>query len=151
MNLRALAVLPLFGGAVACSKPAPPPAGPSSASELVAQATARIQTLTPTQAIALLGDTSVAFVDLREKEEIDASGSIPGAVRAPRGMLEFYIDPRSPVHKAVFSSGKRIVFYCAGGGRSALASALATDMGLTNVAHIGGGFRAWVQAGGPVR
>jgi rhodanese-related sulfurtransferase len=150
MNVRALGTLLLLGTSFACTKPAPPPPAARSAADLVADASARIETLTAQQAIALLGDTSVAFVDLREQEELDASGKIPGAVHAPRGMLEFYVDPASRAHKAVFSSGKRIVFYCAGGGRSALATARALDMGLTNVAHIGGGFHAWVQGGGPV-
>jgi rhodanese-related sulfurtransferase len=129
-----------------------PAQGPArrTAADLVAEANAKITTLTPQQALALLGDSSVAFVDLREQTEIDASGMIPGAVHAPRGMLEFYIDSGSRMHLPVFSSGKRIVFYCAGGGRSALAAALAQEMGLRNVAHVGGGIRAWVAAGGPV-
>ncbi|MEE9159050.1 MAG: rhodanese-like domain-containing protein, partial [Gammaproteobacteria bacterium] len=74
----------------------------------------------------------------------------PGAVHAPRGMLEFYIDAASPYHKEIFSSGKKIVFYCASGGRSSLAAQLAMEMGLPDVVHIGGGFKAWVKAGGPV-
>ena len=147
---RSVATLLALALAGACGQSAAQTSARRTHADLVAEAAAKITTLTPQQAIALLSDTSVAFVDLREKEEIDASGMIPGAVRAPRGLLEFYIDATSPAHLPVFSSGKRIVFYCAGGGRSALATARAQEMGLTNVAHIGGGFRAWAAAGGPV-
>ena len=65
-------------------------------------------------------------------------------------MLEFWIDPASPYHKPVFAENKRFVFFCAGGWRSALAAATAQDMGLKPVAHMGGGFSAWCEAGGPV-
>ncbi len=71
----------------------------------------------------------MAFVDVREQNELDQSGWIPGSVHAPRGMLEFYIDTASAAHMPVFGSGKRIVFYCAGGGRSAPATLLAQRMG----------------------
>jgi len=121
-----------------------------SVRDLLTEANALVVTLTAEDAIALFGDSQVAFVDIREQSELDASGRIPGAVHAPRGMLEFYLDPSSPMHLDVFSSGKRILFYCAGGGRSALAAQTAMEMGLSNVAHVGGGFRAWVAAGGPV-
>lgn len=134
----------------ACAEPAAKAPEAKGARALVAEATARIQTLSAPEAIKLLGDTSVVFVDLREQSELEASGEIPGAVHAPRGMLEFYIDSTMSMHMPVFSSGKRIIFYCAGGGRSALATARAMDMGLTNVTHVGGGFRAWREAGGPV-
>jgi rhodanese-related sulfurtransferase len=135
---------------LSCSPPEPDRQAAKGYRELLAEANARIETLTAWEAVALLGDTSVAFVDIREQRELDESGWIPGAVHAPRGLLEFYIDTTSSVHKGVFGSGKRIVFYCAGGGRSALATSLALDMGLPDVAHVGGGLRAWVEAGGPV-
>jgi rhodanese-related sulfurtransferase len=62
-------------------------------------------------------------------------------------MLEFWIDPESPYHKEIFSSGKSFVFFCAAGWRSALATKTAQDMGLDKVAHIDGGFGAWREAG----
>ena len=89
-------------------------------------------------------------MDLRDSAELQQEGKIPGAVHVNRGMLEFAIDPTTKYHNPVFSSGKKIVFYCAGGGRSALAAATAEDMGLDNVAHLAGGFKAWKEAGAPV-
>jgi rhodanese-related sulfurtransferase len=135
---------------LACAHAGAQVATAKSVRDLLAEANAVVVTLTAEEAIGLFGDSQIAFVDLREQSELDASGWIPGAVHAPRGMLEFYIDPSSRMHMREFSSGKRILFYCAGGGRSALAAKTAMEMGLTNVAHVGGGFRAWVQAGGPV-
>ena len=102
------------------------------------------------RAMELMGDDSVVFVDVRDRNEVDAHGMIPGAVHAPRGMLEFHIAPASPMHIEVFSGPRRLVFYCAGGGRSVLAAQTALDMGCEDVAHVGGGFGAWRDAGGPV-
>ncbi|MEO0744749.1 MAG: rhodanese-like domain-containing protein, partial [Pseudomonadota bacterium] len=68
----------------------------------------------------------------------------------PRGMLEFWIDPDSPYAKPQFQTGKRIVFYCASGWRSALSAQTAQDMGLPHVSHIEDGFSGWKTAGGPV-
>jgi rhodanese-related sulfurtransferase len=118
--------------------------------DFLAEANAIVNTIDVADAVNLVGDESVAFIDVREQEELDSSGKVPGALHAPRGMLEFYIDAASPYHKEVFSSGKKIVFYCASGGRSALAARLAMEMGLSDVAHVGRGFKAWVKAGGPV-
>jgi rhodanese-related sulfurtransferase len=64
--------------------------------------------------------------------------------------LEFWVDPQSQYHKPVFAQDKRFVFFCAGGLRSALAAQTVQRMGLRPVAHVGGGFAAWKQAGGPV-
>jgi rhodanese-related sulfurtransferase len=121
-----------------------------SVKELVAEANTRVETLQSPEAQALLNDTGVAFVDLRDSAELQQEGKIPGAVHVNRGMLEFALDPGTPYHNPVFSSGKKIVFYCAGGGRSALAADTAQRMGLDNVAHLGGGFKGWKQAGAPV-
>lgn len=118
--------------------------------EMVDEAEAEIETLSVADARALLDDRSVQFVDVRDPRERDREGAVPGAMLAPRGMLEFWIDPDSPYHKDVFSSGKRLVFYCAAGWRSALATKLAQDMGLDDVAHIGSGFAAWRDADAPV-
>jgi rhodanese-related sulfurtransferase len=75
---------------------------------------------------------------------------IPGAFHATRGMLEFWVDPASPYHKPIFAEDRQFVLYCASGWRSALSAKTLVDMGMTNVAHVGGGFTAWKQAGGPV-
>jgi rhodanese-related sulfurtransferase len=117
---------------------------------LLAEAGSRIETLTPEQAIPFHGDDGVVLVDLRDPRELEREGRIPGAFHCPRGMLEFWIDPESPYHKPVFAQDKRFVFFCAGGWRSALAAATASEMGLKPVAHIEGGFGAWRKAGGPV-
>lgn len=121
-----------------------------SAKDLVAEANRKVTTVPVEQARQLLKQPDVAFVDLRDSAELARDGKIPGAVHVNRGMLEFNLDPSLPYHNPVFSSGKRIVFYCASGGRSALAAATAQDMGLTNVVHLGGGFKAWREAGGEV-
>jgi len=117
--------------------------------QLLAEADAEVTTLPVEQAVSLHGDSGVVFVDLRDPREIEREGRIPGAFSCPRGMLEFWIDPESPYAKPVFAEPKRFVFFCAGGWRSALAAKTAQDMGLANVAHIGGGFAAWKGAGGP--
>ena len=118
--------------------------------DLLAEAEAKIETLTPEAAKALLGREDTLFVDLRDPREREREGVIPQAFSCPRGMLEFWIDPESPYAKPEFASGKRLVFFCAGGWRSALATATAKEMGLDNVSHIGGGFAAWKKAEGAV-
>lgn len=117
---------------------------------LLAEARAEIETVTIEDAKALLGKDDVVFVDIRDVRELDREGMIPGAFHAPRGMLEFWIDPESPYHKEIFASGKRFLFYCASAWRSALATKVAQDMGLEPVAHIDGGFSAWKKSGAPV-
>ena len=116
---------------------------------LLAEAEAEIQTLPAEQALPLHGDAATVFEDLRDPREIQREGRIPGSFSCPRGMLEFWIDPDSPYAKPVFQEAKRFVFYCASGWRSALAAKAAQDMGLDNVAHVGGGYTAWKAAGGP--
>ncbi|CAL8981690.1 rhodanese-like domain-containing protein [Rhodoplanes serenus] len=120
------------------------------AADLVAEAEREIETLTPAQAIALVGRDDTVLVDIRDIRELDRDGRVPGAFHCPRGMLEFWIDPASPYHKPVFAQDKKFVFFCAAGARSALATFTAKRMGLAPVAHIGGGFGAWKKAGGPV-
>jgi rhodanese-related sulfurtransferase len=117
--------------------------------QLLDEANAEIETLTPEQAGELLGDDDVVFVDIRDVRELNREGKVPGAFHATRGMLEFWIDPSSPYFKDVFAEEKRFVFYCQSGWRSALATQTVQRMGLENVCHIGGGFRAWKEAGQP--
>jgi rhodanese-related sulfurtransferase len=118
--------------------------------ELVEEAMAQVTTLTVEQARALHGKEGVQFVDVRDVRELEHEGIIPGAYHAPRGMLEFWVDPESPYHKPVFGQDKDYVLFCAAGWRSALAAKTLMEMGLTNVAHIEGGFGAWKHGGGPV-
>jgi rhodanese-related sulfurtransferase len=116
--------------------------------ELVARAEAEVVTIDVAAAMRLLEAPQAVFIDLRDVRELWREGKIPGAVHVPRGMLEFWIDPESPYHKALFTEPKRFVFYCNLGWRSALATQVAQVMGLTDVCHLGGGFDAWRAAGG---
>ncbi len=118
--------------------------------QLLDEADAEITAIEPPDALSLPGRDDIVFVDLRDPRERERDGSIPGAFSCPRGMLEFWIDPESPYAKPVFTSGKRFVFFCASGWRSALATKTAQDMGLRNVSHLAGGFGAWKAAGGAV-
>ena len=117
---------------------------------LVDDALKQIETISPAEAMALHEKGDVVFVDIRDVRELSRTGRIPGAIHAPRGMLEFWIDPASPYHKPVFAEDKRFVFFCAGGWRSALAALTANQMGMAPVCHIDGGFGAWEKAGGPI-
>ena len=117
---------------------------------MVDEATAAITTYSVEEARDLHGREDVQFIDIRDVRELEREGIIPGAFHAPRGMLEFWVDPESPYHKPVFDEGKHLVLFCAAGWRSALATKTLQDMGLDNVAHIDGGYTAWKAAGAPV-
>ena len=117
---------------------------------LVEEANAEIEAVTPAEAARLAENEDVLLVDIRDVRELQREGKIPGALHAPRGMLEFWVDPESPYHKEIFSSGKTFIFFCAGGLRSALATKTVQDMGLSQVKHIEGGFGAWREAGLPI-
>jgi rhodanese-related sulfurtransferase len=121
-----------------------------SVMEMVAEANREIETVSAKDAIAHKDDPNFVLVDLRDIRELNRDGRIPGAFHAPRGMLEFWIDPGSPYYKEIFGSGKKFAFFCAGGMRSALAAQTVQRMGLEPVCHIEGGFRAWKEGGGPV-
>lgn len=96
------------------------------------------------------GDDRLLVVDIREIQERVDSGAIPGSKHVPRGMLEFWADPASEYYRDYFTPDKRIVLYCAGGGRSALAAQALKDMGFPDVAHVEEGFTGWAKAGRPV-
>lgn len=114
-----------------------------------AEAAAAVSAISVVDAQRLFDDDSVVFVDVREQDEIDRLGKIEESVHVPRGVLEFYIDPESSMHMGLFSSGKRIVFYCATGGRSLLAAKVAKDMGVREPLYLTGGFNAWADAVAP--
>ena len=118
--------------------------------QLVAEAEKEIETIGVEDALELHGSEEVVFVDLRDIRELWREGFIPDAFHCPRGMLEFWIDPASIYYKDIFASGRKFLFYCNLGWRSALAAQISQQMGLTPVAHIDGGFDAWREAGGPV-
>jgi rhodanese-related sulfurtransferase len=121
-----------------------------SSMDMVKEAEAQIETWPVEEAIKHVGDPNVVFVDLRDVRELWREGTVPGSTHAPRGMLEFWVDPASPYARPVFQEKKRFVFFCAAGWRSALATKEMQDMGLCPVCHIEGGFGAWTKAGGPV-
>jgi len=118
--------------------------------QLVEAAKQEIEEISAEDAIQLLDDDNVVIVDIRDVRELARDGKIPGAIHAPRGMLEFWVDPESPYHKDVFAQDKKYVFHCASGWRSALATQAVQNMGLKPVAHIESGFSGWKKAGGPV-
>jgi len=118
--------------------------------KLIADARAKIRTLTLEEAQAKFGDPNVVFIDIRDIRELEREGMISGAFHAPRGMLEFWVDPESPYYKELFGSGKEFILYCASAWRSSLATAALQDMGLNPVSHVEGGFKAWKEAGLPV-
>ena len=117
---------------------------------LVKEAEAMIKTYSAAQAVAMRDNPAVQFVDVRDVRELERDGVVPGAIHAPRGMLEFWVDPASPYHRPEFAQDKEYVLFCALGWRSALAARTLMEMGMPRVAHIGGGFTAWKDAGGPV-
>ena len=117
---------------------------------MVADAMDVITTYSVDDARELHGRDDVQFIDLRDVRELEREGIIPGAFHAPRGMLEFWVDPESLYHKPLFAENKRFVLFCAAGWRSALATRTMQEMGIDKVAHIDGGYTAWKEAGAPV-
>lgn len=114
---------------------------------LMAEANAVIDVVSAQEAKWLTGQDDVVFVDVRESEE-RARGFIPGSVHVPRGFLEFIADPDGPMHNPALTPDKRLVVYCASGGRSTLAAKTFKDMGFAKVTNLVGGLQAWVQSGG---
>lgn len=120
-----------------------------SATDLVGEAKQKVENLTAEQVAAELARGDAVLVDVREPQERQTTGVIPGSVSAPRGMLEFYADRSQPYHKEEFDPQRRIILHCASGGRSALGAATLQEMGYSNVAHLDGGFKGWQEAGHP--
>jgi rhodanese-related sulfurtransferase len=121
-----------------------------TAGGMVADAKTRVQNLTAAQVADELKQ-GVVLIDLREAEERKRDGGIPGALHAPRGMLEFYADPTSPYHRNEFIPEKRVILHCASGGRSALAADTLQQMGYRDVAHLDGGIKSWKEQGQPIQ
>ena len=118
--------------------------------DLVAEAKTQITTLSVEDARAKADAGEALLVDIRDPRELAREGRIPGAFHAPRGMLEFWIDPASPYHKEAFATDKTLVLFCASAWRSALSVKTLQDMGVENIAEIDGGFGAWRKSGAPV-
>ena len=118
--------------------------------ELIAHAMAQIETVPLEKAQDLLGDPDTVFIDIRDARELEREGMIPNAMHAPRGMLEFWVDPDSPYYKPIFGEDKRLVLYCASAWRSALATETLQRMGVPKVAHLEGGFSALKKAQLPI-
>ncbi len=117
---------------------------------LVDEAMAQVKTYSVAEVRERAADAKLQIVDIRDVRELQAEGTVPGSYHAPRCMLEFWVDPQSPYHKKIFADeGKEFVLFCGAGWRSALAAKTLQDMGMTNVAHIDGGFTEWVKQGGP--
>ena len=116
---------------------------------MVAEAKSKINEIDAKEAIKLFNDENVIFIDIRDIRERQKLGFIPGSFHAPRGMLEFWIDPESPYFKDIFSTSKKYIFHCAAGWRSALAVSTLKDMGF-EASHITDGFAGWVEEKGPV-
>lgn len=120
-----------------------------SVNDLVMAARARIRCMNVAELERARVAGEVAIIDVRDGAERTSKPSIPGAVHASRGMLEFYLDPKSDMHMPVFGSGKPLVFVCGSGGRASLAAATACDFGLIPVYYLEGGMRAWLDRGLP--
>ena len=120
-----------------------------SAAEMVAESRARIEEIETKDLIEMVEDPNVVIIDIRDVRERQRTGFIPGSVHAPRGMLEFWVDPDSPYFKDVFGQDKKYIFHCASGWRSALTVATLQDMGF-EAAHLKEGFSTWEKQGGPV-
>jgi len=118
---------------------------------LVDEAMGQVTTYSVDEVRARLHDPKVQIVDIRDVRELEREGTLPGALLAPRGMLEFWVDPDSPYFKPVFADeDKEFILFCGAGWRSALATKTLQDMGMRNVAHIDGGFGAWKKAFAPM-
>ena len=118
---------------------------------LVDEAMDQVTTYSVAQVRARLSEPNVQIVDIRDVRELEREGTVPGALLAPRGMLEFWVDPDSPYFKPVFADeSKEFILFCGAGWRSALATKTLMDMGMRNVAHIDGGFGAWKKAEAPM-
>ena len=120
---------------------------------LVDEAMAEVTTYTVAEVLAKSADANskgkVQIVDIRDVRELK-DGTVTDSMHAPRCMLEFWVDPESPYHKKIWADdSKEFILFCGAGWRSALAAKTLQDMGMTNVAHIDGGYEAWVNAGGP--
>ena len=118
--------------------------------QMVSEANEQVEEISVANALKLVKHENILFIDVRDIREVANTGRVPGARHVPRGMLEMWIDPKTPYHREFFAEDRKFIFYCASAWRSALAAKTAQDMGLTPVAHLEGGINAWIDAGGPI-
>ncbi len=118
--------------------------------DMVAEAKTRIVSMSVEDARQRAEAGEALLVDIRDVRELQKIGRIPGAFHAPRGMIEFWIDPASPYHKPELATDKTLILFCASAWRSALTVDALQGMGVDNIAEIEGGFTAWQTAGAPV-
>ena len=120
-----------------------------TANEYLEEAHAVVPKISAEEGIARHQAGNSIFIDVRDGTEIAASGTIAGALRIPRGMMEFRADPTHALHDQTLSKEADIVLICGAGGQAALCGKTLVDMGYTHVSNVGG-FTAWKEAGGPV-
>lgn len=117
--------------------------------QLVDEAMAEVKTYSVAEVRDRMRDPKTQIVDIRDVRELK-DGTVAGSYHAPRCMLEFWVDPASPYHKKLFADESReFILFCGAGWRSALAAKTLQDMGMTNVAHIDGGYAEWQKQGAP--
>ena len=121
----------------------------TTAVELVKSAAAQLEQVAPLAAADERTAGKAVFIDVREAEEWQ-HGHIEGSVPAPRGLLEYFVDPTSPRHKKELDPARRVIVVCASGARAALAGMTMKDMGYQDVAVLAGGLKAWTDAGLPI-
>ena len=118
--------------------------------QMVSEANEQVEEISVANALRLVKQENILFIDVRDIREVAKTGRVLGARHVPRGMLEMWIDPETPYHREFFAEDRKFIFYCASAWRSALAAKTAQDMGLTPVAHLEGGINAWIDSGGPI-
>ena len=118
----------------------------TSINDLVKKAKSEIEELSVEEVKREISEGSTILIDIRDFRERLLEGTIPGAVSAPRGMIEWWFDPDSPYHKEEFTFDQRYVLFCSLGWRSALATSTLKDLGFSNVAHLEQGFTGWVDS-----
>ena len=119
-----------------------------SSQKLVEEANEIIETLSPSEIKSLIEKNEITLIDVRDIRELWRDGTIENAKHIPRGMLEFWLDPNSSYYQEnKIKDTKKMVFFCAMGFRSALATKALVDMGFKNVANAKGGFDAVKNAG----
>ncbi len=120
-----------------------------TAADYLEEAHAVVPKIAPEDGIAKHSAGGTVFIDVRDGTEIASSGTIAGALRIPRGFMEFAADPATPYHHEALAKDADIVLICGAGGQAALTGKTMKDMGYENVSNVGG-FSAWKDAGGPV-
>lgn len=116
--------------------------------EYLAEANAVVPHLSPEDGIAKHAEGKALFIDVRDGTDIAQSGTIRGALRIPRGFIEFAADDTHALHNPALTKDKEIILVCGAGGMAALTGKTLKEMGYENVSNVGG-FKDWKMAGGP--